>query len=239
MEATDRRLFTRHNKSGETQMNCLFCDLAVGPNLRRNPEDQFLAESPSFYVKPALGHFATGYVLINSRRHVPSAAFLTEHELVELELVKGVVAQRLEQIYHHKVIVFEHGEVNEDHHPGCCFEHAHLHVVPLPEVIDDALDLDFHKVEVAKLVELTKLADDNTSYLLYEMRNGCRHAFEVPSNLPSQFMRRKVCQKLGMDYEWDWAVSPFRDRINEFLGSYRSYAISNGWSYEIAGLCKS
>src|SRR5215218_6653053 len=110
-------------------MNCHFCDLVVESN-RKFPEDHILAESRSFYVKPGLGHFAEGYTLINSKCHLKSFSYFPEEELKELSKVVSIVRDRLKIIYGCNVVVFEHGEVNGQHHPGCCLDHAHLHLIP-------------------------------------------------------------------------------------------------------------
>ena len=209
-------------------MNCHFCDLTVEEN-RKLPEDYLLAESRSFYVKPGLGHFTEGYTLINSKRHVKSFSYLTEEELEELSRVVSVISSRLKEIYKYNVVAFEHGEVNGKHHPGCCLEHAHLHLIPLPEHVDDGMSLCFKRDDIFELSELGKYSVDGISYLLYVDRSGEIAVYNIDTDLPSQFLRREFCQRLGMVDYWDWAVFPFRDSIGCFLARYISESAMRGW----------
>jgi ATP adenylyltransferase len=209
-------------------MSCHFCDLVVEEN-RKLPEDYFLAESRSFYVKPGLGHFAEGYTLINSKCHLKSFSYFTEEELAELSKVVSVISARLREIYKCRVVAFEHGEVNGEYHPGCCLEHAHLHLLPLPEHIDDKLSLSFHRNNIHWLSELARYSIDEISYLLYVDRNDEISVYHIDTNLPSQFLRREFCRRFEMNDYWDWAVFPFRDSIGCFLERYASESAVRGW----------
>jgi ATP adenylyltransferase len=209
-------------------MDCHFCDLMVEKN-RELPEDSFLAESRSFYVKPGLGHFIEGYTLINSKRHVKSFSCLSEARLEELSKVVSVVRDRLKAIYGCNVVVFEHGDVNEQHHPGCCLDHAHLHLIPLPGHIDDGLRLSFLKDKLCELRELGVYSISEISYILYIDRSAEISVYRVDNNLPSQFLRREFCRRFGMTDYWDWAVFPFRDSIGRYLARYASESETRAW----------
>lgn len=213
-------------------MSCLFCDLAQTPYTRVNPEDQVMAESPFFYVKPGLGHFREGYLLINSRIHARSLSYLNRDVLRELQEVKRIMASRLRDLLGNEVVFFEHGEVNPKHHPGCCLEHAHLHILPLPEGADETMELTFSREKLKDLTDLRDYATRNTSYLYYENREGM-FAYCVGENLPSQFLRRMFCQRLGVEDQWDWAVFPFRDKISSFLETYQKHAQLRQWQYNL------
>src|SRR5918992_1647622 len=215
-------------------MACLFCDLAHHPEARKNPEDQVLSESRFFYVKPGLGHFADGYLLINAKRHVRSLAYLPSEALAELDSVKNIFRQRIQSLLGCEVVFFEHGEVNPNHHPGCCLEHAHLHLLPLPEPVSDTLNLSFAQNGLKSLTELQRYAGNNTSYLFYEDRQGTMRAYHIDENLPSQFLRQEFSKRLGKHERWDWAVFPFREEIVRFSDLYKLGAQSNQWSFSLS-----
>jgi len=217
-------------------MSCLFCDLAHNPEARKNPEDQVLAESQFFYVKPALGHFACGYLLINAKDHLRSLAYLSTEALAELNVVKNIFRLRIESLLDCDVILFEHGEVNPNHHPGCCLEHAHLHLLPLPKSVSDIINLSFPKSEIASLAELQPYAANNISYLFYEDRQGTMHVYHIAENLPSQFLRQEFSRRLGKHEQWDWAVFPFREEIIRFSDLYERKAQAKNWNFSLCGL---
>lgn len=116
------------------------------------------------------------------------------------------------------------------HHPGCCLEHAHLHILPLPDSVDDDLGLGFKEERLDHFEELGGYASRSISYLLYLNREDHLLAYHVDENLPSQFLRREFCQRLGALDHWDWAVFPFRDAILRFLERYSTEAAEKGWN---------
>lgn len=212
--------------------DCHFCDIQLHRE-RLLPEDEVLAESRRFYIKPALGHFCDGYCLINAKRHVTSFSFLDGESLHELTLVLTATVARLQSIYGRMSIAFEHGEVGGRFHPGCCFEHAHLHVIPLPPEVSDRVAFDFRVESLGRLEELVKYSETRTPYLLYFDRHGQARVYLVDRNLPSQFLRREICQRLETPDVWDWGVFPFRERIEKFSRLYHAAAVQEGWEMSI------
>jgi len=223
------RATTYSSSSGLAATDCLFCSLASDPAARKNPEDQILIESRSFYVKPGLGHFTEGYILVNSRAHRRSLSFLTREELAELDQLKAEILERLAVLYGRGIVAFEHGEVNPKHHPGCCLEHAHLHILPLPDSVSDELVLPFESDTITSLTDLSYFADQNISYLYYENRARGMFVYRITESLPSQFLRREFCARLGIPDSWDWAVFPFRKEISVFTEKYKTKAAQHRW----------
>jgi diadenosine tetraphosphate (Ap4A) HIT family hydrolase len=211
-------------------MDCHFCQILKDRG-GEHPEDHILAESQSFYAKPGLGHFVNGYTLVNSKQHVTSFSFLPVDQLAELEVFSVEIARRLELVYGAQPLGFEHGEVGGRFHPGCCFEHAHLHLLPLPDRIGDSLSLDFIATRLGSLGELRSFSCRSIPYLLLRRRNGEVVVFNVDRNLPSQFLRREFCSRLGKQHQWDWAVFPFREEILKFTKLYHESAERLGWTY--------
>jgi len=213
-------------------MRCLFCDIATSRVNNPGPEDMVLAESESFVVKPGLGQFALGYSLICSRRHVPNMAALSISELDELEVVAGVFSKRLEAMTGKRVVRFEHGTCSSTH-AGSCLDHAHLHLLPMPADVDPAVTVRAACERVDRLRDLRRFAERESSYLYIESSATDRCAFVIHESLPSQYMRRTYCDRLGMSDFWDWAVFPFAQKIREFISMYDQCSTGQAWKKHI------
>lgn len=218
-------------------MNCLFCSIIETPDLHKNPEDEVIEETENFYAKPALGQFIEGYTLINSKKHYNCFACISATELNEFDMFKQKIIKRLSNIYSLPVIVFEHGGAAFHHRSsncaGCiaqpliyssdcggCIDHAHMHLIPFDKDIHNLLKENFDFERIEDLVELLKYQAENLSYLYYESTNRERFVFKVDEKLPSQFLRKLVCEILGQPNVWNWAKHPFRDKIQSFKKVY-------------------
>ena len=218
-------------------MDCLFCSIIERPELHNNPEDEILEETEHFYAKPALGQFVEGYTLINTKDHYNSFAYLSVEKFNEFENFKQQIVKRLSNMYSSPVIVFEHGgtafhHVSNGckdcmaharmHHLDCggCIDHAHMHLIPFYKDAHSLLKESFSFENISDMLELSKYKVENLSYLYYESINGERFVFRVDEKLPSQFLRRIVCEVLEQPDIWDWAKYPFRDKIRSFKEAY-------------------
>jgi len=201
-------------------MSCIFCEIAIDTGARKNPEDQILDTRSSFYAKPALGHFVEGYTLLISKIHYLTFSEMTAGDLSDLEEYEDVWIKTLKAMYRTSVIAFEHGEVNPSHHAGCCIEHAHLHLLPLPQDISEELKVQFAWTNIQDFTHLSKCKQEKESYLFYESPTGVKFVFSVNRYLPSQFLRRVICEKMGRPGDWDWRDRPFREQLDQFVKSY-------------------
>jgi hypothetical protein len=133
--------------------------------------------------------------------HYCALADLTAESLRELEQLKTTLVGALRNRYG-EYVLFEHGARTEDG-GGCGISHAHLHAVPLPPEKDplEALRGSFRHQEISRISELRGIAPD-CSYLYYEDVHGGCHVF-YPAFLPSQYMRRLIAEKLGVE-RWNW-----------------------------------
>lgn len=204
-------------------MKCLFCSIAKQPSNHTKPEDEILEETRCFYVKPALGHFVDGYTLIISKRHRRSLSYCSTSELSELEHLKQRVSNHLSSMYQQSLVIFEHGEVCPGLRAGCCIDHAHLHLIPCDVDPGHILEQQFRFELVDEFVSLRKCRQEYKSYIYYEKALSPRRVFRVETGVPSQYLRRLICENLGHPEEWDWAVFPFRERIEKFKKEYKSF----------------
>lgn len=209
-------------------MTCTFCSVGVRAACATEPEDQVLAESQSFFVKPGLGHFSLGYSLICSRRHVGNMASLSLSELDELGTITEVFCARLRTITGKQIVVFEHGACSSNR-GGACIDHAHLHLLPLPNEVAPELVLPITSRLIRSFRELQPLSGWNGAYLYCSTDLDMGRAYQLDRVLPSQYARRVYCERIGKPDEWDWAVFQYRDQIRNFIDQYLAEAELYRW----------
>lgn len=203
-------------------IDCLFCRIVKRQApVTGHPENVILLESDNFYVKPALGHFVEGYCLVVSKEHVRTMAELEVEEFAELEKVLGEVALRLTTLYKSGICTFEHGAVCPANRAGACIDHAHMHILPMDCAVTNQLEA-LRSNRISDLCELRDFGDRAQSYIYYEPQPGLRMVYTCDERVPSQFMRRLLCEQLGMRRSWDWRVSPYTDDIQKFLASWQA-----------------
>jgi len=200
--------------------SCLFCDVADG-RAGMAPENVVIAANDLAFAKPALGQFVDGYTLVVSRDHVRSFSEMSAADLADVEELKNRIAAELRRLYHQRIVVFEHGCGDKpESRGGSCIDHAHLHVLPLPVSLECDLQRRFRSTSVTKLADLALRREAPGPYLYLEDGSGERFTFELDTPIPSQFLRRLICQRLNQPTLWDWRTHPFRDRIASFTAMF-------------------
>lgn len=201
-------------------MRCEFCDELDGgqsnaftARYRHALASRVWLSSPSFVALPSLGQLAAGHTLIVPRRHVLSIGHLSADTDPELTLFKQRVADAIHR--YGRAIWFEHGCVDELTNGGCGIYHAHLHAVPVteePEGVLAKLGEQFRSAKVSGWRDLSSRVVAGSPYLYYETSFGDRYVFEIPSPLPSQFMRQLISGNLG-HHLWDWRAADFEPAL--------------------------
>jgi diadenosine tetraphosphate (Ap4A) HIT family hydrolase len=200
--------------------SCLFCEVADG-NAGMAPENLIIAANEYAFAKPALGQFVDGYTLIVSQEHIRSFSEMSDVELGHVEEMKEKIGAVLKHLYQQPVVVFEHGcGQGPDLRGGSGIDHAHLHVLPLPASLEYDLQSRFRFTRLAKLADLARRGGTARPYIYLETGSGERFTFELDSPIPSQFMRRLICQSLNQPNLWDWRIHPFRERITSFAAAF-------------------
>lgn len=132
-------------------------------------ENRFLYNSDSFYVKPTVGCIVDGYLLVISKKHIPSTAEASPENLSEVYSI----IERLKEVFFDKyqknVLIYEHGP-SECRVTGSCIDHMHLHFVPMGKnQIHDFFTLAKEKFDFTKIDDLSGL-EKNKSYLYRPLR---------------------------------------------------------------------
>jgi len=190
-------------------------------------ESRIVDETENFVALPALGQIVEGYMLVVSRAHFLSfGAVLKDHSREE-ELIALIqkVQNRLEQVYGHKGIIFEHGPASPTRRAGCCTDHAHLHLVPVGVDLMELLATDpLPWVTIESLSGLTECVKRGDAYLFYQNELGIRYLCVANHGVPLQYLRKVLACMVGRPSEWDWRVYPNQERLQTALERYLSAA---------------
>ncbi|MBP7694110.1 MAG: methyltransferase domain-containing protein [Anaerolineales bacterium] len=196
-----------------SQSECEFClKLRPGPALARAWYDfHILWELPDFVLVPALGSLVPGYLMLVTKRHVPSMAHLSVLERQALQQAVRQVAARQAEHWAPPVI-FEHGACDDEARAGSCITHAHWHLVPSRWPLRQA---DRHWEPIESFESLAAVRPLSTSYFFVADDTGLY--WSLATRAPSQYFRRSLAQVLGQAEAWDYAVFPFYDHMRETL----------------------
>lgn len=206
-------------------MDCLFCSI---PEMFSppNPEDEVIDESENFYAKAALGHFVFGYTLIIPKEHFLSFSYLPEHLFPELEAFRDNVIHKLHNLCHAPITIMEHGALNRCQRGGACIDHAHWHLIPLAADLYPVLSQRFSLCEVEGIREVRRFKHAQRSYLYYQREGLHGHGVQLLQDVPTQALRRIVCEVLGTPELWDWRSQPLRDVLQRFTTEYKRFAVT-------------
>jgi diadenosine tetraphosphate (Ap4A) HIT family hydrolase len=214
---------------------CTFCNELRGIedcNFRRlfTPKEltsRILYQTNHFVSIPGLGPLGDAYILILPLEHYSCFAALPQTLHTEFAQIKTTMVDLLTRIYR-TPIVFEHGTVNmEKVSAGCCVEHAHMHVVCTSiDLLDElkreaatgrfSLSKQLVPRHIGNLMELHGWIDAGFGYLYYENQKRETWGFPIDRPVESQFMRRKLARRLGLDDPaWDWLLFPGKSKVVE------------------------
>lgn len=201
---------------------CRFCDV-VNIGFRDNEPfpiyNTILYETSNFLVLPALGCLVPGYIMIISRKHVYSMAYLTEKEMCELgdlvQYLRGILLKK----YGVVPILFEHGSaLGFCDESACSVEHAHWHLVPIQLSEENKIIEDTGSIQIANLQQVRLYK--GKPYMLY-VNEKEQHYISNNTMLSSQYMRKWIAKEIGHFSEWDWRKYEFIDNITRTISLFR------------------
>ncbi|HZG07951.1 MAG TPA: hypothetical protein VEZ70_03115 [Allosphingosinicella sp.] len=166
-----------------------------------------MLETEHFVVMPTIGQLFRGSMLVLPRRHVETSARLVPDLIDGLSDVVEQVASESREFG--EPVIFEHGAISCTG-GSCGIYHAHIHVVPLPEAVDPAEFLPSHAHSAGGLREALEALTRSDNYLLFGAGGAFRFGDvgDLGFNPPSQYFRRVLAARFGVDRPWDWrAVS--------------------------------
>lgn len=205
----DPYCYTQGGGSG----SCVFCielsgdpgsvfEQLSGGSLR----DRVVHMSTSFVLLPPLGQFMDGGLLLLTRKHVKSMAYLESEQIAELEDLMSEVTSTLHGVYGSNPVFFEHGPGRGRGKSTCCVDHAHLNIFPADVDLMPLLR-QFPGHEISSLAELALLRNNADDYIFVQHGNGTR-TVHFSEDFPSQFIRREITRQLGYPERWHWRDYP-------------------------------
>lgn len=170
-------------------------------------ERRVLTESEHAVVFPSIGPLAAGHVLVCPKEHRRSTASASAVEFEEINLLGDRIAMALREALGEDVHRFEHGDALAGSEVSCSVEHAHLHLLPSKADPWALLRHEFRWERLAGRTELREFAGD-LEYLFYETPAGECYAFLSQGQVPSQLLRQRFAESMGIAEAWNWRETP-------------------------------
>lgn len=199
-------------------LDCPYCANISGlnagsPRRPRSDFDQVLAGSADVVIVPTVGMLLPGYLLAVTRTHVESFAQLDPEVLAT---AWDWIQKRVDQLSfaYGSYLLFEHGSGGTQPSGGCV-SHAHLHLIPGVREQEEVLIEALH-AQPMDLTELSSFANNN-----YALIQGAGMHIATDTDLPSQWIRRRVAEALGTPENYDWALFPGEENLKKTLNEAR------------------
>tara|TARA_B100002052_G_scaffold271633_1_gene272672 strand:+ start:1125 stop:2036 length:912 start_codon:yes stop_codon:yes gene_type:complete len=97
--------------------------------------NRLMASTDNFFVIAAIGAFVPGYVMIISKKLIPSLALIEDDQKNELDWLITTISGTIKKIYKKEMTIFEHGMC------ACIggLDRAHLHLMPINKGLSDEI----------------------------------------------------------------------------------------------------
>jgi diadenosine tetraphosphate (Ap4A) HIT family hydrolase len=189
----------------------------------RHSYDEVLRANANYVVVPSLGALVPGWSLVIPRRPLLNLSGLQAPERENLLALVSEFARDL-GVFGDPVYAFEHGSSMSGSVVGCGVEQAHLHVVPLPfdlvEAVttDSSADVTWTRTAAIPLNELPT-ATDYVAVWRLDTGAGVVGALATPV---SQWVRRVIARELGVEAEWDYRTNPQMMNVKKTVAELRA-----------------
>jgi len=194
---------------------CNFCEIAKG-KVAFPEYDRPLFANDAFFAIPSVGAMVEGWMLIIPRKHCLSMKDMYDDPRF-FEMMHCVYAV-LKEVYGN-VVMFEHGCAKEGSLTGCGANHAHVHLLPFKEsLIEDLGDSGFCW-ERCLASEISEIVGSD-EYLFYSDLDEDGDLSDVLGfvhvlrNETSQFFRRVIAKRLGMEMFYDYKKYLFLESVS-------------------------
>lgn len=187
-------------------MNCAFCvEFSTLPSPTQ--ETRIIYEVHGWVLLPTIGCFTPGYCLFMPLDHIDATADARPSELTHVGAAIEDMRASISGVFG-PVIIAEHGPRGCELGAGCC-SHAHLHLIPVPDV--DAVAAAYRATggsarRLKDLADLPALVDG--PYLYLSPRPG-EHLLWPSVGFSRQYVRRICAAQHGVEDQFDWRDHPF------------------------------
>lgn len=185
-------------------MTCAFCTEFSAP---KDQETRIICEVSEWVLLPTVGCFTPGYCLLMPLVHIDAVA---DAPASELALVGEVVENMRMTIgsAFGTVLVAEHGPRGCELGAGCC-SHAHLHLIPVPDVDEVTAAYVATGGPGRRLHDLAHLPGAVDSPYLYLSPRPGEHLLWPSAGFARQYVRRVCAAQYGVGDKYDWRDHPF------------------------------
>jgi diadenosine tetraphosphate (Ap4A) HIT family hydrolase len=181
-----------------------FCQFCAEFAATRTSRSRIIWENNSLLLLPTIGCLRPGYCLLMPRIHRRSFAVLGEDELSDAENSLRCLRDRIAEKYG-PMVVAEHGPGECDMGASCC-DHAHLHLIPLPGLVDSLVDI--YQQVGGKPRLLSCLGDlrrfDGQPYLLLSPQDDLYMVWTNVERFKRQFVRWAIAKLMGVEALYNW-----------------------------------
>jgi diadenosine tetraphosphate (Ap4A) HIT family hydrolase len=208
---------------------CEFCiEFAAAGTSSRS---RIIWEDNELLLLPTIGCLRPGYCLLMPRIHRRSFAALDEDELSETENSLRCLRGRIAEKYG-PTVVAEHGPGECDMGASCC-DHAHLHLIPLPGLVDPLVDV-YREVGgeprlLSCLGDLHRFSD--RPYLFLSPQDDLYMVWTNVERFRRQFVRWATAKLMGIENAYNWRNYSFvhnmlitKAGLTEHLAEFRACA---------------
>ncbi len=180
-------------------------------------------ETKRLQIMIPIGPLFDGHLLIATRSHYWSYAELGVSIIPELEKLIDFTIDFLHSEYRAKrVIVFEHGAISKTERGGCCLDHAHMNIVPIPETFELLMKASRHfKFSPVQIISLEKFVLKKTPYLFFKCSQEGSYAAPASASI-NQFFRKLLAPVTPMG-NWDWRSNYRIDSMKATATALESY----------------
>jgi XTP/dITP diphosphohydrolase len=185
--------------------------------IRERLPSRVLYQDDDFVVMPPLGQFMEGGLLLLSRPHILSFAFLSAEKFGRLEQLLAVIRRELAARWGTRPLVFEHGPAADRSKGVCCVDHAHFNIFPANVRVQPHLAQRM-SIGLDTIRQMSRLRPAEFGYLFVQENDGSMRAYDGQL-VPTQLVRRIITTQLGLPQRWHWKDYPGQD---ELLATYHA-----------------
>jgi hypothetical protein len=155
---------------------------------------------------PSLGSLTELHMLLCPKQH--SRRMIDAIEPNEFQEALNRIGQLLGSGNDSGLVLFEHGASQNKPEVPCSVEHAHLHIVGIPQTSHVTLP-SVQWTQVPAGITAVREVLDHREYLLWsDNQRGTLVTQENGEPFPSQVLRRAVAHALGTGEHWNWRECP-------------------------------
>ncbi len=183
--------------------------------------------SPEFSVVPTIGQLLSGWLMLITNEHCDNFASLS----LEKQVIAMKQIHKLQDILFSDTptVIFEHG-VEACSGRGCGIYHAHVHIVPLPNLIKvEQLVHNQKGDEYKSPIEAWQNASNCSEYLMVTDSYNKTTLFENVTDdrlFPSQFCRMRIVDLFGLPKPWDWRKYGKEEAVLKFANELEIHKAS-------------